>query len=67
MKNIKNFDDCDIMEQIDETVENFETGLHYVEFTKEPNPQDQTHWRLLRQKVKVRKRNPGYVSENNEI
>lgn len=67
MKRIINFDDCDIMEQIDERPDRDYSGIHFVELTKEANPYDNTHWKLLNKKVKTSKQGPKYISENNEI
>ena len=66
MKNIKNFDDCDIMEQIDETIDNDYAGMHYAELSDVANPSDGSHWKLTRKKVRARTRDPRYVSEENE-
>lgn len=64
MKNKANFDECDIMEQIDETIENEYFGMHYVVFDKNKNGSKETDWRLGK-KVKTMKRDPKYISENN--
>ena len=66
MKNIVNFDECDIMEQQDEIIDDEYFGMHYVNFSRDNKTMKETDWKLGK-KVKTRRIDPKYISENNEI